>query len=253
MEQIKTESNAKLKQIVQKKILIETKLNEIEVASTSQSLDKHDKQTSDDSVESNLMRTPLANNLANRRFLTKLNEFSSAKKNQAFDKHEIIQTHTNASSLFAITLRVTEANKICNLIKLNYVKKNLLLIHSNFKIKVKCLIYKKEFKRYEVLESLVNNEELDSSVKSTDSARKSDYIQAVSVLDKSSQMITLWSLDKFDHKLNILREIYSRIYEDEDEIDASKTEYQTMILDSNEEWQSLEKFNQNDENFSPKV
>jgi len=65
--------------------LIETKLNAIEsdVANTHQELDKHEKNIIEDSldVSSSIMRTPLANNLSNRRFINKLNEFSSAKKN----------------------------------------------------------------------------------------------------------------------------------------------------------------------------
>ena len=72
-------------------------------------------------VSNSVMRTPLANNLVNRRFINKLNEFSSAKKLISFDKHDIIQTHTNGSSLFAITLRVTEDNKICGLIGVKLV------------------------------------------------------------------------------------------------------------------------------------
>lgn len=40
----------------------------------------------------------------------------------ALEKYDIIQSHTNASSLFAITLSVTETNKICGLIGLEYVK-----------------------------------------------------------------------------------------------------------------------------------
>ena len=129
----------KLKQIVQKKILIETKLNAIEsdVANTHQELDKHEKNLIEDSldVSSSIMRTPLANNLSNRRFINKLNEFSSAKKNSTFDKYNdsIIQSHTNASSLFAITLSVTETNKICGLIGLEY-----------------------EFKRHEIPDSILN-------------------------------------------------------------------------------------------------
>ena len=72
-------------------------------------------------VSNSVMRTPLANNLVNCRFINKLNEFSSAKKLISFDKHYIIQTHTNGSSLFAITQGVIEANKICGLIGLKLV------------------------------------------------------------------------------------------------------------------------------------
>jgi hypothetical protein len=87
--------------------------------------------------------------------------------------------------------------------------------------------------------------------------KKHEYIQAISVIDKNANTITLWNLDKFEHKLSILRDIYSRIIEDEEEnltqTSTSISEYQSMIFDSTDEWQTLDKFEQNDENFSPKM
>ena len=47
------------------------------------------------------------------------------------------------------------------------------------------------------------------------------------------------------------------IIEDEEEnltqTSTSISEYQSMIFDSTDEWQTLDKFEQNDENFSPKM
>lgn len=83
------------------------------------------------------------------------------------------------------------------------------------------------------------------------SNKRHDYIQSISVTDKSSNMITLWGLDKFDHKLNILRDIYSRIMDEEES--TSSTEFQGLIFDSNEEWQTIDQFEQNDEKFLPQM
>lgn len=61
-------------------------------------------------------------------------------------------------------------------------------------------------------------------------------------------------MDKFDHKLNVLRDIYSQVIDEEELVQASSTnEFQSIIFDSNEEWQSSEKFEHYDLNFSPRV
>ena len=84
--------------------------------------------------------------------------------------------------------------------------------------------------------------------------KRQDYIQSISLLDKNLNMITLWSLEKFDHKLNILRDIYARVIDEEELVHTSSaSEFQSLIFESNEEWQTVEKFEQNDSNFSPRM
>ena len=63
----------------------------------------------------------------NRRILSKLTEFCSEKKSSAYKsmtgQRDMIQCHANSSGLFAITLKVTEANKICNSIGFDFVSR----------------------------------------------------------------------------------------------------------------------------------
>ena len=96
--------------------------------------------------------------------------------------------------------------------------------------------------------------ELDITNKSSENStilsnKRQDYIQSISITDKCLNMITLWSLEKFDHKLNVLRDIYLRVM-DEEEF-SSPTEFQNIITDSNEEWQTTDEFEQNEEKFLP--
>lgn len=79
------------------------------------------------------------------------------------------------------------------------------------------------------------------------------YIQAISVTDKRLNLITLWNLETFDYKLNLLRELYNR-YIDDGSISSSSSGHNESIFltDSMDEWQKLETFNQND-TFSPRV
>jgi hypothetical protein len=86
----------------------------------------------------------------------------------------------------------------------------------------------------------------------------------VSVVDKRLTLITLWSLEVFEHKLNLLREVYSRHVEDEQERDENGVSFMSenssiaanteslFLTDSMDEWQTLAAFNENDA-FSPRV
>ena len=86
MEQMRTASQRKLKQIVEKKLLIETKLSRIEsdVMETNQVLDVHERKMAGEGLGEMVPRTPSA--ISNRMFLSKL---YSDKKNTASFKCEL--------------------------------------------------------------------------------------------------------------------------------------------------------------------
>ena len=247
--------------IVQKKILIETKPNEIEseMAATNQELDKYERGGEDETAP--VLRTPAAA-LNHRRILNKLNEFYSEKKNPYHHSHhhhhhyhqslhnsavlksassattnlistndmDVVQAHANSNGLFALTLRVTEANKICNTIGFEF-----------------------EFKRYEILSqnsSSTNKENSDDLATTGGSgSRKLEFIQMICVVDKRLNLATLWNLETFEHKLSILREIYARVVEE----GAARADDTRFITDSTDEWQTLDTFIRQDETFSPRM
>jgi hypothetical protein len=93
------------------------------------------------------------------------------------------------------------------------------------------------------------------------------YIQTICVINKEKNLVTLWSLDKFEHRLSILRDIYDHFLEEKEDQDNSydcnssstssssnylfnSNEYKLFIESSEKEWQTLESFMQNDEQFS---
>ena len=60
-------------------------------------------------------------------------------------------------------------------------------------------------------------------------------------------------MDKFDHNISILRDIYSTQDDQDDTTTSNQTEYHSLLIDPTDEWQSLDKYQQNDEKFSPKI
>ncbi|CAF0703833.1 unnamed protein product [Brachionus calyciflorus] len=229
LELLKSENKIKLKKIVEKKILIETKLNLVEnqVAETNKEIDKQQKELIDESThsfnsDSSAFRTPSA--VANRRFINKLyseKKISTIKKNS---DQQIVQFHASSNCLFSIALRVTEANKICSVLGYEY-----------------------EFKRYEIQ----NSQETDVN---SDPSNHKTYIQAISVLDKRLKLITLWNMATFEDKLNMLRDQYNR-YIDEDSISSNNSGQNESIFltDSNDEWQTMDSYIEKNECFSPRV
>ena len=110
------------------------KAAEIDALETKQELDKHEKNLSAEMVEEKLALklgssssrvdlTPSNANLTNRLFLNKLysDKIHTSAFKSSFDQQEIIQTHANSNGLFGITLKVTEINKICNILGFEYV------------------------------------------------------------------------------------------------------------------------------------
>ena len=120
------------------------------------------------------------------------------------------------------------------------------------------MIKKKEFKRNEVLvdsQYWANN--LNDSALSTASTTigQKNYIQTICVIDKRLNLVTLWNLDTFDYKLNLLREIYSR-YMEEGSLSSSvgsNSNDNIFITDSADEWQTLDAFLKHEETFSPRM
>ena len=234
----RNESHKKMKQIVQKKLLIESKLSEAEqvVKETNREIDMQEREymqaeeidsttsTYDSAPSAMLYRTPTATcNFAQNRLL--LSKLYSEKKNSTavasaasttLRQNELVQAHTNSSSLFAQTLRVTEANRICSTLGLEY-----------------------EFKRYEIAENKA-------------------YVPTVSVVDRRLGLVTLWNLDTFENRLGLLREIYSKhAEENEDRMNTANSTINTssesiFLTDSMDEWQKLSAFSES-EAFSPRV
>ncbi|RMZ99335.1 hypothetical protein BpHYR1_015389 [Brachionus plicatilis] len=221
LEKIKAENMKKLKKIVEKKILIETKINQVEnqMLETNKEIDKHEKELFDESIcssisENAVFRTPA---MANRRLINKL---YSDKKNSTIKKNldqEIVQFHANSNSLFSIALKVTEANKICCVLGFDY-----------------------EFKKYEV----PNPEDSDQK----------NPLQTISVTDKRLNLITLWNMDTFDLKLGILRDQYTRYVEEGSVSSLNSNQNEPIFLtDSSDEWQTIDNFLHKNETFSPRV
>ena len=203
VEQIKTESSKMLKQF-QKKILIETKINELEHDQA-----KMNNECNKQEQDLLLLKTPTTAN--NSKIL--LNKLLLSESSKKPEQSEIIQSHASSNGLFAISLCVTEANKICNTLGFDY-----------------------EFKRYEVNKQ-----------------------QAICVIDKKLKLITLWNLDTFEFKLNMLRDIYLKYIEEnggninEVSISSTSSTDSQMVTDSMDEWQKLTDFEKNDEIFSPRI
>jgi hypothetical protein len=110
------------------------KAAEIDALETKQELDKHEKNLCGEMSEEKLALklgssssrvdlTPSNANLTNRLFLNKLysDKIHTSAFKSSFDQQEIIQTHANSNGLFGITLKVTEINKICNILGFEYV------------------------------------------------------------------------------------------------------------------------------------
>lgn len=144
LQKIKIQSQKRLRQIEQKKI-IEANLNMVqsEMAAVSKEIEAQERELQHNETVSDLNSTSSSTATANTTdtfasscktpFVNKrlLNMLYSEKKTSVkmANQHELIQTHTNANSLFAITLHVTEANKICHSLGLEYV-----INHSNFNL-----------------------------------------------------------------------------------------------------------------------
>ena len=116
------------------------KAAEIEALETRQELDKHEKNLCGEIGEEKLSfklgasstsrtdLTPLNANLTNRLFLNKLySDKINSSAFKSFDQQEIVQTHANSNGLFGVTLKVTEINKICNILGFEYVITRFLL------------------------------------------------------------------------------------------------------------------------------
>lgn len=106
---------------------------ENEVVETRKEIDKHEKELIDTdkyedlinnsgnkSNDACMFRTPMNNRLKINRFYSDKIK-NSVNKIKSIEQDEIIQTHASSNSLFAITLCVTEANKICSMLCLEYV------------------------------------------------------------------------------------------------------------------------------------
>jgi hypothetical protein len=84
--------------------------------------------------------------------------------------------------------------------------------------------------------------------------------QAVLVIDKKLQLVTLWNLEKFDEKMNMLRETFNKFVEESEFMqdnsqnsnNSAQTEANGLITDSMDEWQTLEQFNSS-ESLSPRM
>ncbi len=98
----------------------------------------------------------------------------------------------------------------------------------------------------------------NSCISSTSSSLNrtfNNYIQTICAIDKEKNLITLWSLEKFEYRLSILRDIYDHFMEEEESFTSStlfnSNEYIMFVESNDKEWQSMESFLQNDETFSP--
>lgn len=195
------------------------------------------------SAELDLMRTPLASS----KTFKIVNELTAEKGPKIFEKHT-----SNKKSIFATTLHLLEANKACALIGIQL-----------------------EFKLYELPEKMVHpkNKDLDttathsndnsrlSMVSSTSSQSRgqqaSHCIHAISVLDRENSLITIWSMDKFEQRFSLLRNI-CEFYMDERDQEGFSSEFiftsadylNFMESEREKEWQSYEEFKANDSKFS---
>jgi hypothetical protein len=92
-------------------------------------------------------------------------------------------------------------------------------------------------------------------------------MQTICVIDKRLNMVTLWPLEKFEHKLSILRDIYTRYIEEgsgflsssssslnKTNNSVSSLSNETLFIsDSSDEWQKFENVFNEEDAFSPRM
>jgi hypothetical protein len=176
--------------------------------------------------EERILRTPCAS--VSTRLLNRLYSEQKVNQSASIENQELILNHANACDLFAITLRINEANKICSILGFEY-----------------------EFKRYDFINSKTSK--LAPNLKQQLAKSK-----CISVIDKRLNLITLWNLEMFDDKLDMLRDTYNKYLEVGSQSasfassNASANDSQ-MITDAMDEWQALDAYTKNGEQFSPRM
>jgi kinesin family protein 14 len=216
LEEVKNKSSKKIKQIVEQKLLIESQLSKL----NSNQMEINNEVAK----EERILRTPCAS------VSTRLRLYSEQKVNQSasIENQELILNHANSGGLFAITLRINEANKICAILGFEY-----------------------EFKRYDFIDS--QKSKLAQNLKQQLANSK-----CISVIDKRLGLITLWNLETFDDKLDMLRDTYNKYLE----VDSQSASFVSsnvsvndsqLITDTMDEWQTLDAYTKNGEQFSPRM
>lgn len=171
---------------------LETKLNLIEAAATSTSStlsSSNDSILSDQTPSNNKNGAKLLNKykseimqmlLSNDIDITSAN--NTTKHNGLIDNNveNIIEKHINSNSKFNITLKLSEMNKICNLLMLNY-----------------------EFKLSEIYD-----------------INKRVFIKFIYCLNKVNNLAFLIKSEVFEEKLVLLRDMYARYIEDVSVLDV---------------------------------
>ncbi len=116
-----------------------------------------------------------------------------------------------------------------------------------------------------IVEEMANNDTTNrlSIASSTSSSRAylrmTNFIDAISVIDTSSptaNLVTVWSLEKFEERLRILREITEFYADEKDAEDFSSdmifksADYLMFIESEKDEWQSYDEYMKNGQKFN---
>ncbi len=212
------------------KMAVDSTLSEVEA------MKQRYEETDKVSIDMELMCTPLPNKIN-----TIVNEVTKEKMKE--------RDHTgNKSSMFATYLHLKEANKTCDLIGIQL-----------------------EFNLHELPERTLmsSKRDLDTTHNSNDNSRlsilsstssqsrhTSQSIKAISVRNKERGLIALWSIDKFEQRLSVLRNICEFYMEEKDQEDFSadvifkSADYLVFIESCDRDWQSYDEFKKNDSKFS---
>ena len=157
-----------------------------------------------------------------------------------------LRIQNNTKSLFGTYNNLVVANRSCSLIGI-----------------------KLEFKLVQLPERIIedasSNEPTSrlSTASSTSSSRAhlktNSFIDAICVIDTSSpdaSLVTVWSLEKFEERLSILREI-TEFYADEKDTEGfssdmifKSADYLMFIESESDEWQSYDEYMKNCQKFN---
>lgn len=85
------------------------------------------------------------------------------------------------------------------------------------------------------------------------------YVETIAVVDKEQNLTSIWSIEKFEQRLSVLRDICEFYMEEKDgegfsmDIIFNSSDYLMFIESNEDEWQSYDEFIKDGDKFSKKL